>query len=106
MLFSNEKFKWLYDINDNKKLTIILFVIFLIPGLPKDFLLYVAGVTPIRPLRFFAILLLGRLPWLFASVSIGASIYYQNYLSIVIISVLALAGLIFGIFFKDKLMKK
>lgn len=105
-LVKKEKFKWIMDIMDNKKFTIILFVIFLVPGIPKDFLLYVAGLTPIKPLKFFGIILVARFPSLLASVSIGSNINNGNYMSTVIVSVIALIAFVIGLIYKDKLISK
>lgn len=105
-LLKKKKFQWMVDIMDNKKFSIILFIIFLIPGLPKDFLIYIAGLTPIKPLSFFGILLISRFPWLLASVSIGSNIFHENYTSTILISVLALVAFILGLLYKDKLINK
>ena len=105
-LLQKEKFQWMINIMDNRKFSIFLFVFFFVPGLPKDLLVYFAGLTPIKPLKFFAILLVGRFPWLLASVTIGANIYQKNYISTVVISVIALVSLILGLVYKDKLIIK
>ncbi|WP_310938806.1 VTT domain-containing protein [Clostridium sp. SHJSY1] len=105
-LLKKKNFQWIIDIMDSKKFSIILFIIFLVPGLPKDFLIYVAGLTPIKPSKFFGILLISRFPWLLASVSIGSNIRYGNYVSTIIISLIALVSFIFGLVHKDKLIGK
>jgi len=105
-LLKKKKFQWMMDIMNNKKLSVFLFAFFFIPGLPKDLLIYLAGLTSIKPLKFFGILLVGRLPWLIASVSIGSNIYQKNYTSTLIISVIALLGFILGLLYKNKLINK
>ncbi|AKN31429.1 SNARE -like protein [Clostridium carboxidivorans P7] len=105
-LMNKKNSKWLNNVMNNKKFSIILFIIFFVPGLPKDFLIYVAGLTPIKPLKFFGILLVSRFPWLLASVSIGSNLHYRNYISTVIISSLALIAFILGIIYKDKIINK
>lgn len=105
-LMNKKNSKWLNDIMDNKKFSIILFIIFFIPGLPKDFLIYVAGLTPIKPLKFFGILLVSRFPWLLASVSVGSNLHYRNYASTIIIGSFALIAFILGIIYKDKIINK
>lgn len=105
-LMNRKNCQWMIDIMDSKKFSVILFIVFLVPGLPKDFLIYVAGLTPINPLRFFGILLISRFPWLLASVSIGSNLHYGNYMSTIIISLIAIASFILGILYKDKLISK
>lgn len=105
-LIKKKKSQWIIDIMDSKKFVVTLFVFFLIPGLPKDFLIYVAGLTPIKPLKFFGILFISRFPWILASVGIGTNIHYGNYLSTIIISLIALILFVLGIIYKDKLISK
>lgn len=105
-LINGENSQWMKDIMDSKKFSIVLFIVFLVPGLPKDFLIYVAGLTPIRPLKFFGILLASRFPWLLASVSIGSNLHYGNYISTIIVSLIALISFILGMLYKDKLINK
>lgn len=105
-LMKKKKFKWMTDMIGNKKFSIFLFIFFFIPGLPKDYLIYVAGLTTIKPLKFFGILIVSRLPWLLASVSVGASVFEKNYSSTIIISVIAGLAFILGLIYKDKLINK
>jgi uncharacterized membrane protein YdjX (TVP38/TMEM64 family) len=105
-LLNRRNSQWMVDIMDSKKFSAILFIVFLVPGLPKDFLIYVAGLTPINPLRFFGILLISRFPWLLASVSIGSNLHYGNYISTIIVSLIAIVSFILGICYKDKLISK
>ena len=105
-LINKKNSQWMADIMDSKKFSAILFIVFLVPGLPKDFLIYVAGLTPINPLKFFGILLISRFPWLLASVSIGSNLHYGNYISTIIVSLIALVSFILGICYKDKLISK
>lgn len=98
--------KWITDIMNSSKFSIILLIFFIIPGLPKDLLIYAAGLTNIKPLRFFSILLIGRFPWLLASVSIGSNLHYRNYIPTIIVSLIALISFILGILYKDKLIDK
>ncbi|MDS1004525.1 VTT domain-containing protein [Clostridium sporogenes] len=105
-LIKKKKSQWILHIMDSKKFTIILFIFFIIPGLPKDFLIYVAGLTPIKPMKFFGILLIARLPWLLTSVIIGANIHNRNYISLIVIALVVLVLFILGIIYKDKLISK
>ncbi|WP_026886958.1 TVP38/TMEM64 family protein [Clostridium beijerinckii] len=98
--------QWILDLTNSKKFAITLFIFFIIPGLPKDFLIYVAGLTPIKPLKFFGILLVSRFPWLLASVAIGSNIHYGNYISTIVISIIAVTLFVLGIIYKDKLINK
>lgn len=100
---SIEKFTFLMN---TKKSEIIVFLLFLIPGLPKDILVYVAGLSPMKPLRFFVIYIIARMPGLLGSSIIGANIQSQNYIVAISIFVVSCLLFIIGVFTRDKIMKK
>jgi uncharacterized membrane protein YdjX (TVP38/TMEM64 family) len=64
-----------------------LFVLFLIPGMPKDAMSYGAGLTKIGLGEFVAISGLARLPALLFSTMIGDQLYDRNYTAVGIIVV-------------------
>ena len=98
--------KWINNIMYSSKFELILFIIFVVPGLPKDFMIYVAGLTAIKPIRFFIILIASRLPWIMASASVGSNINAGNYVMTIVISVIAVTGFVLGIIYKDRILKK
>jgi len=96
-----EKFNFIMN---NKKSEITMFVLFLIPGLPKDALTYIAGLTPVKPLRFFVIVMIARFPGILVSSIIGTKLQSENYLTVIIISVCAVVLFVAGLLFKDKII--
>ena len=56
------------------KLEWIMIILFLIPGTPKDLLVYIAGLLPIKPLRFILISTFARFPSVISSTIAGANI--------------------------------
>ena len=58
---------------DSRGSKTIFFFLFLVPGMPKDFLCYVAGLTPLRFRFFMAASLLGRLQGIIGSSLMGNS---------------------------------
>ncbi len=105
-LLKKNKFQWMAGMMETKKFSIFLFIIFIIPGIPKDLFIYAAGLTTIKPLKFFSILIIARFPWLLASVSIGSNIYHKNYVSTAIISGVSVLAFALGLIYKDKLTNK
>lgn len=83
----------------------LLFLIFLIPGLPKDVLSYAAGLTPIRFGYFFFITLMARLPGIFLSAYWGANMAEKNYWAAIIIAVLAAVLFLLGVFRGEAIIK-
>ena len=57
-----------------KKIEMIMLILFLLPGTPKDLLVYIAGLLPIKPARFIAISTLARFPSVISSTLAGANI--------------------------------
>jgi uncharacterized membrane protein YdjX (TVP38/TMEM64 family)/predicted transglutaminase-like cysteine proteinase len=58
-------------LENGRRLETILFVLFLIPGVPKDMLTYFAGVIPVTLARFVFWTSLARVPGILASTMIG-----------------------------------
>ncbi len=98
-----EKFKFLMN---TRKSEIIIFLLFLIPGLPKDILVYMAGLSPIRPLRFFSIYTVARMPGLIGSSIIGANLQDENYLIALSVFALSCALFLTGFFARNAIMRR
>lgn len=105
-VIERKKLAWIKRIMESDKLEIILFIIFIVPGLPKDFMMYVAGLTDLKPIKFFGILILSRLPWIVISVGIGTNIDEKNYVFTIIVSILAIGICVLGMFYKNKIIEK
>lgn len=59
---------------DEKKIEFVMIVLFLIPGTPKDMLVYIGGLLPIKSSRFILISTLLRFPSIISSTIAGANI--------------------------------
>lgn len=70
-----------------------LFLLFLLPGAPKDAMSYGAGVSGFPLGRFVLISGLARIPALLASTLMGAQVYDRDYGSVVITATVA-AGMV------------
>ena len=58
---SEEKIKKIENsklFKNTKKIELIMIILFMVPGTPKDLLVYIAALLPIKPLRFILQLLL------------------------------------------------
>jgi len=72
-----------------------MFLLFLLPGLPKDLLSYAAGFSGMSILEFLVLSGLARSPALLASVLIGAGVSrgdYRSVLAIALLAALAIGG--------------
>lgn len=57
-----------------KKIEFIMMILFLLPGTPKDLLVYIAALLPIKPARFIIISTLARFPSVISSTLAGENI--------------------------------
>lgn len=92
---------------NEKKIEWIMLILFLIPGTPKDLLVYIGGLLQLKPLKFILISTFARLPSVVSSTFAGSSIAGGNWkFSIIIYAVtFVLVGLFVFIankFDKDK----
>ena len=90
-----------------KKIELALFILFLVPGTPKDLLTYLAGLLPIKMGRFIVISTIARVPSIVTSTIAGANIATGDWkkgiiLYFLIVAIVAIALFIFNKFDKDK----
>jgi len=99
-LLGSEQIKKFENLISSPRGQIVFFFLFLIPGLPKDILCYVGGLSLIPPLRFLLISVLGRFPALLASIFIGSSVAQNQWMLSLILLGLALCLFILGLIFQ------
>ena len=93
------------------KIEMIMFILFLLPGTPKDLLVYIAGLLPLNPVKFVLISVFARFPSVISSTLAGANLAVGDwkksivmYLAIVLVAIIVI--LIANKFDKDKLAEK
>ncbi|MBQ2977542.1 MAG: TVP38/TMEM64 family protein [Clostridia bacterium] len=72
LFFPREKIRSFSFLQNEKKLDLLVFILFLIPGTPKDMLTYVIGLTPMKLGTFIGLTTLARLPSLLSSTISGS----------------------------------
>lgn len=77
------------------------FLLFVIPGIPKDALCYVAGMSRLGLLSFIGISSLGRLPGILGSAFMGSAAYEGSYRSALLVLTIASVLFFVGLFFKE-----
>lgn len=65
-------------LKDPKKVELIMIILFLIPGTPKDLLVYIGGILPVKPVRFILISTFARFPSVITSTIAGYNIVKGN----------------------------
>jgi uncharacterized membrane protein YdjX (TVP38/TMEM64 family) len=86
-------------LNSTKSYGIII-LIYMIPGIPKDIMCYVAGISEIKIIPFLIISTIGRTPGIMGSLLIGSMLESKNYVGMAILIVVAVA--VFYIFVRNR----
>lgn len=98
-----KKYKFL---NNERKLTVILMILYLIPGIPKDVISYIVPLTPIEKRDFFMYVMPCRLPAIIMSTVLGSNVGSGNIKAAMVVLAAAIVIGIFGYFFKDVIVNK
>ena len=99
VFISREKIKELRFLNTERKRDTLIFLLFFIPGTPKDLLTYFVGLTDIRLRTFLLLSMVARIPSLITSTFGGHLLGEERYIGAVILygitgllSLLGMAG--------------
>lgn len=104
-IYPREKIKRLKFLNNPKKLNTLAFILFFIPGTPKDLLTYFMGLTPMKLTTWILITLTARIPSVITSTIGGNALGLQDYRFAVIAFVVAVIVSVIGILIHHKISK-
>jgi uncharacterized membrane protein YdjX (TVP38/TMEM64 family) len=94
-----------FDFLTRTKGELVVFLLFLIPGFPKDLLCYLLGVSPIPFPTFLLLSTLGRIPGTWLLSVQGTKVRGQDYIGLfVLLSVLAV-GLLLAYLHRDRIVE-
>lgn len=96
----------LWFVRDESRFEKIAFLLFFIPGTPKDLLTWAAGLLKINPLRFFLFSTIARLPSILTSTLAGASLITGDFVTMVLIFGITGCISIIGIYLHKKISQK
>lgn len=99
LFVSREKIESVKILKSSRRSEGIIFLLFLIPGTPKDLLSYLVGLTDLKLSHWIAICAIGRMPAIFLSVLSGNALNRAEYESVVILFVIMIALSICGFLF-------
>lgn len=101
-----EKVENLSFLQDNPKSKAFMFFFFLVPGLPKDLMCYVAGLTKISIPYFAMINIVGRFPAILMSTIGGSAIGDEKYTIFIVMMIVITALYIVGTIAYKKITNK
>jgi uncharacterized membrane protein YdjX (TVP38/TMEM64 family) len=79
VFFPREKIMSLRFMQDSRRLELLVFIVFMIPGTPKDLLCYAVGLTNLRMWDWLWISLVARIPSIITSTIGGNALGERNY---------------------------
>lgn len=104
MIFGEKRISELLVKLNSKRAMVLIFLIYLIPGLPKDLCSYVAGISELKLKAFLIVSLLGRTPGMMGSLLIGRLVHTGGHTWAVIIGAVAVVLFLLGIIFRKRLL--
>lgn len=96
----------LENILSTKRKKLIVFILYLIPGMPKDCLVMICALTNMNSKDFIIWSMIGRIPALFLSSYFGANIASGNHIKAIIICIVAIIITVIVLLYKEKVFKK
>ena len=104
LFFGKRKVTEMLDLMNSPKGLIVTFVIFLIPGIPKDLCSYAAGISTLKLRPYLIVSMVARIPGMLGCLFIGQQVGAGGYTSAAIIAAVALVLLILGVIFRKKIL--
>lgn len=102
-VFGAERLARFDNVLNSQRATVAFFLLFLIPGIPKDALCYVAGLSTIRFSLFMMVSTVGRLPGIIGSSALGGAAANRMWLTVATIGVAALVLFAIGLLYRERL---
>lgn len=103
LFISRDRLRSMKFLQNTDRLKRLMFVLFLIPGTPKDLLTYIAGLTPIRMSDFLILSAAARIPSLVTSIIGGSALGEGEYFTAVIVFAVTAAISLLGLFIYSKI---
>ena len=106
LFVSREKVESVHILKSSRKSESIIFLLFLIPGTPKDLLSYLVGLTDMKLSHWIFISAIGRIPAIFLSVLSGNALNESDYVKVAVMFAVMIVLSIFGVVFYNIKNKK
>lgn len=104
-LISKKQFDFFDRLLNSGRINFVVFLLYLIPGIPKDVLAYICGIANISFKNFIIYSTLGRIPGIFISAYFGAGLWSGGKTKLVVIAILMTILFIIGAFKGERIIK-
>lgn len=104
-MVSKEHLEKFYEFERSGKLSLIVFVLFLIPAMPKDVFTYLVPLTSMRLRTFLLLTTIGRIPGVIVSTYAAAGLAEGDIKTSLIIFAVAAVIVIICIIFRNRIMR-
>lgn len=105
-IISKKNIKKFSFFENTERLRLVMFVLYLVPGTPKDALTYLAALTRLDIKDFLFAVLPARIPSIVISVCLGSCLYRGNYVATAILGAVMIGLAVVGVIFKDKIVDR
>ncbi len=105
ILFTEDKMSWFVEKLNSRKAYTIVFLVYLIPGFPKDIVSYAAGISSMNYKAFLIFSMIGRTPAMAGSVLIGALYLSGHHAAMFAIGAFAIAAFVLCVIFRKKISR-
>lgn len=105
MIFGEEKIQSALEKINSKRGVVVVFLIYLIPGIPKDLCTYAAGLSEMKLKPFLILSLTGRIPGMIGSLLIGHNLQIGGYEVAAVIGGIAVVLFLLGLIFRKPIMR-
>ena len=103
MFFEKDKTEDYVKRLNSKKAYTIVFLLYAIPGIPKDVVSYAAGLSEMKYKPFIILSTIGRLPGMMGSIIIGSMWHKEEYVGMIILAIIAVVAFCSCIIYRKKL---
>lgn len=105
LFFPREKILHYSFLQSEKKLNLLVFILFLIPGTPKDLLTYLVGLTPMKLSTFLVLTTVARIPSVVSSTVTGNFAQHERWTAAIVTYAVTIAISIACIFWYRHISK-
>ncbi|MBN1648901.1 MAG: TVP38/TMEM64 family protein [Spirochaetales bacterium] len=104
-IIGEERYERFRKVLSSERQVMTFFILFLIPGIPKDIVCYFTGLSTLSLARFLVFSTIGRIPGIVISVIFGAALVENRIVLMIILAGLSLLFFLLGLFIRKKFIK-